>query len=138
MNIDPTTLATTAAIQRQFAERARQTQTMVNAAAIQEGSTAEYVANYLYEEILKYQANLPEADDVALQVVHFNQSTLIFVENIGYIGYNMVCFHGTDGQGKPLELIQHINQLNFLLTVVPKPVPEQPKRKIGFITPDED
>ena len=137
MNFD-NTLAMTSAIQRQFDERAKQTQTMVNAAAIQEGSTAEYVANYLYEEIIKYQANLPEADDVALQIVHFNQSTLIFVENIGYIGYNMVCFHGTDGQGKPLELIQHINQLNFLLTVVPKPVPEQPKRKIGFITPDED
>ena len=138
MNIDSTTLAATAALERHFAAKSRQTQTMVNAAAIQEGSTAEYVANYLYEEIIKYQADLPEADDVALQVVQFNQSTLIFVENIGYIGYNMVCFHGTDGQGKPLELIQHINQLNFLLTVVPKPVPEQPKRKIGFITPEEN
>lgn len=137
MNFD-NTLAMTSAIQRQFDERAKQTQTMVNAAAIQEGSTAEYVANYLYEEIIKYQADLPEADDVALQVVQFNQSTLIFVENIGYIGYNMVCFYGTDSQGKPVELIQHINQLNFLLTVVSKPVPEQPKRKIGFITPEEN
>ncbi|MCR4719143.1 MAG: hypothetical protein K5768_05885 [Firmicutes bacterium] len=138
MNIDSTTLAATAAIQRQLAERSRQTQTMVNAAAIQEGSTAECVALYLYEEILKYQANLPELDDVALQVVHFNQTTLIFVESIGYIGYNMVCFRGTDSQGKPMELIQHIHQLNFLLTVVPKPIPEQPKRKIGFICPDEE
>lgn len=137
MNFD-NTLAMTSAIQRQFDERAKQTQTMVNAAAIQEGSTAEYVANYLYEEIIKYQADLPEADDVALQVVQFNQSTLIFVENIGYIGYNMVCFYGTDSQGKPVELIQHINQLNFLLTVVSKPIPEQPKRKIGFITPEEN
>ena len=138
MNIDSTTLAATAALERQFAARSRQTQTMVNAAAIQEESTAEHVARHLYEEIINYQANLPDVNDVALQVVHFNQSTLIFVENIEYIGYNLVCFYGKDNQGKPMELIQHIHQLNFLLTVVPKPIPEEPKRKIGFVCPNEE
>lgn len=112
-------------------------QAMVEAAKIQQYSTAEYVAKHLYEQMLTYQANLPANDDVALQVVQFNQSTIILVNNIGYIGSNLVCFFGTDTAGKPLELIQHIHQLSFLLMVEPKPVQESdqcvPKRKIGFV-----
>lgn len=67
-----------------------------------------------------------------MSVVQFNQSITILVKEIGYIGYNLVCFHGEDTSGKPLELVQHVQQLNFLLMVVSKPEPEAPKRKIGF------
>lgn len=68
-----------------------------------------------------------------MSIVQFNQSTTILVESIGYIGYNLVRFVGKDNSGKPLELIQHISQLNFLLMVVPKPEKEPEKRKIGFL-----
>ena len=68
-----------------------------------------------------------------MMLVQFNQSITIFVKQIGYSGYNLVCFHGEDTEGKPLELIQYVQQLNFLLTVVPKPEPEVPKRQIGFV-----
>lgn len=108
-------------------------QKMISAATIQEGSTAQIVAENLYQEILNYQANLPDTEDVAMSVVSFNQTTTILVDSIGYIGYNLVRFGGKDGAGKPLELIQHISQLNFLLTIVPKPEPEIKKRKIGFV-----
>ena len=87
----------------------------------------------IYEEIRDYQNNLPDTEDVAMSIVQFNQSITIFVKEIGYIGYNLVCFHGEDTSGKPLELIQHVQQLNFLLMVVQKPKPEVPKRKIGFV-----
>ncbi len=125
-------------IQRSLDEAARNRQIEINASKIQLGSTAECVARHLYHQILDYQSNLPDTDDVALQVVQFNQSTIILVESIGYIGYNLVCFYGKDIQGKPVELIQHIHQLNFLLTVAPKPVPDTPKRKIGFVCQDEE
>lgn len=35
--------------------------------------------------------------------------------------------------GRMSTLIQHVSQLNFLLTSVPKE-PDKPKRKIGFST----
>ena len=38
--------------------------------------------------------------------------------------------------GREATLIQHINQLNFMLTSVEKE-PDRPKRKIGFISDDE-
>lgn len=108
-------------------------QKTIDMALIQEGSVAEVVAQNIYEEILKYQSNLPEEDDVAISVVHFGMSTTILVDSIGYIGYNLIRFGGKDNSGKPLELIQHVSQLDFLLTVASKPVPEAPKRRIGFV-----
>ena len=112
-------------------------QKMINVATIQEGSTAQIVAENLHQEILNYQSNLPDEEDVAISIVQFNQSTTILVDSIGYIGYNLVRFGGKDNSGKPLELIQHISQLNFLLTVVQKPESEVPKRQIGFVSQDD-
>lgn len=109
----------------------------INSAKIQVGSRAEQVAYYLYDAIRDYQSKLSDTEDVAISVVQFNQSTTILVNNIGYIGYNLVCFHGEDTSGKPLELIQHVQQLNFLLMVVPKPEQKTPKRKIGFVNSPE-
>lgn len=123
------TLTALNAIQKSNADK----QKMINAAIIQEGSTAQIVAENLYQEIINYQANLAETEDVAMMIVKFNESITILVDSIGYIGYNLVRFGGKDNSGKPLELIQHISQLNFLLTVVSKLEPEVPKRKIGFV-----
>lgn len=108
-------------------------QKTIDMALIQEGSVAEVVAQNIYEEILKYQYSLPEKDDVAISVVHFGMSTTILVDSIGYIGYNLIRFGGKYSSGKPLVLIQHVPQLDFLLTVVSKPEPEAPKRRIGFV-----
>lgn len=123
------TLTAINAIQKSTADK----QKMVNAAVIQEGSTAQIVAESLHQEILNYQSKLSDIEDVAMSIVKFNESITIFVDSIGYIGYNLVRFGGKDSSGKPLELIQHVSQLNFLLMVVPKPNPEVPKRKIGFV-----
>lgn len=67
-----------------------------------------------------------------MALAHLGVTTTIMVDSIGYIGYNLIVFRRVNNSGKPLELIQHINQLDFLLTVVPKPTPQAPKRLIGF------
>ena len=121
-------------IQDQLNKVVKNREIEINASKIQVYSTAEQTARNLYAEILRYQANLPEDEDVAMMLVQFNETTTILVKDIGYSGYNLVCFHGEDIEGKPMELIQHVQQLNFLLTVVPKPKPEAPKRKIGFVS----
>lgn len=111
-------------------------QKLINAAQIQAESTAEPIAKHLFQEILRFQQNLPDTEDVLMMLVQFNQSTTILVENIGYIGHTMISFHGKDTNNNPIELIQHISQLNFLLTACKKLEPELPKRKIGFVVED--
>mgnify|MGYP001165821053 FL=1 len=120
-------------VKRQMQQNQANRQIEINASKMQFDSRAEQVAYYLYEEIRDYQNNLPDTGDVAMSIVQFNQSITILVKEIGYIGYNLVCFHGEDTSGKPLELIQHVQQLNFLLMVVPKPEIEAPNRQIGFV-----
>lgn len=123
------TLTTLNAIQKSHTKN----QKMISTATIQENSIAQIVAENLYQEILNYQANLSNTEDVPVSLVQFNETITILVDSIGYIGYNLVRFGGKNNSGRPLELIQHISQLNFLLTTVPKNVPEVPKRKIGFV-----
>lgn len=131
MSFDMTSVANSLEKSFDYASQIRQKE--IDATEIQLGSTAEYVAYNLYREILKYQENLKNTEDVAMKLVQFSSTTTILVKEIGYSGYNLICFYGEDTNGKPLELIQHIQQLNFLLMVVPKIEPEVPKRNIGFV-----
>lgn len=109
-------------------------QKTISMGTIQEGCIAEVVAQNIYEEIKAFQATLPDENDVALSIVQFGGTTTMFVDSIGYIGYNLIRFGGLDSSGKPLELIQHVSQVNFLLMVAGKPDAEMPKRHIGFVT----
>ena len=104
-----------------------------NEAVRLQSTHANVVAELLHRRIVEYQKKLSDTEDVALAVTAFNESSLLVVESVGYIGSTLVVFHGTDTQGKPLELIQHISQINVFLTAAAKPTPETPKRKIGFV-----
>ena len=124
-------------IQRILQQNYQDKQKMAEAAKIQADGNAEQIAYYLLAEAREFQANLPDAEDVAMALVNFGQFTTLLVESIGNIGYNLVRFSGKDSNGKPMELIQHVSQIDFYLTVVPKETPETPKRKIGFC-PDSE
>lgn len=80
--------------------------------------------------ILEFQDSLDKEHDVGLLLTNFGQSMLMEVTHIGYEKSVLMVFRGLVN-GRESTLIQHINQLNFLITSVPKK-PDQPKRKIGF------
>lgn len=106
-------------------------------ADIQNENTAPVIAQKLYEVLCSYQESLPDEDDMVLAVAHFGETVNIIVNKVGYIGYNLIVFYGEDSYGKPQKLIQHINQLDFLLSAQPKEIPEAPRRQIGFQTESE-
>ena len=99
----------------------------------QNQNMAKDIAYAIYDEVVEFQKSLPSNTDVAIQLVTFGSSSTLLVDTIGYKGGNLIVFRGKDNSGKPLELIQHIHQLNFLLKVAQPPQqPAPPKRKIGF------
>lgn len=108
-------------------------QKLVDAAQIEISSTAPVVAQLLYQEIIEYQNSLSNEEDIAIQVVKFNESITLLVESIGYTGCNLVWFESKDNNGSRLRLVQHVQQLNFLMMTIAKEKPELPKRKIGFV-----
>lgn len=80
--------------------------------------------------VLDFQASLDSEHDVGVMLTNFGSTVLMEVTNIGYEKSVLMVFKGFVN-GRESTLIQHINQLNFLLTSVPKE-PDFPKRKIGF------
>ena len=66
-------------------------------------------------------------------ITNFGHSVTMHVTEIGYEKSVLMIFKGYVN-GKMSTLIQHISQLNFLLTSVPKEN-DRPKRPIGFFPP---
>lgn len=90
----------------------------------------------LHKYITEYQNSLDDEHEVALLLTNFGQSILMQVCEISYEESVLLIFKGYVN-GKYSTLIQHVNQLNFLITSVEKE-PGRPKRKIGFIFPESD
>lgn len=84
----------------------------------------------LKKYITAFEAGLDDEHEVGVMLTNFGQSILMSVTNITYEESVLMVFKGFVN-GREATLIQHINQLNFLLTTVEKE-PDRPKRKIGF------
>ncbi len=80
--------------------------------------------------ILEFQATLDDEHDIGVWFTNFGSSVLMQVTQIGYERSALMVFKGYV-DGKMATLIQHVSQLNFLLTTVPKE-PDVPHRTIGF------
>ncbi len=85
----------------------------------------------LCEYIKEFQDELDNDHEVCIQLASFGQSILMQVTDIGYANPSLITFDGYVN-GQHCQLIQHVNQLSFLLMSSPKAEPEKPPRRIGF------
>ena len=90
----------------------------------------EIIKRYIQE----YKSSLDSEHEVGLWLTSFGQAMLMQVTSITYEKSVLLVFTGYVN-GKESTLIQHINQLNFLLTSIEKE-PNREKRKIGFGSQD--
>ncbi|MCM1224428.1 MAG: DUF6173 family protein [Lachnospiraceae bacterium] len=89
----------------------------------------------LSKYIKDFEQALDENHEVGLILTNFGQSVTMQVTEIGYEKSVLMIFKGYVN-GRMSTLIQHVSQLNFLLTSVEKE-PDRPKRTIGFHLPEE-
>lgn len=85
--------------------------------------------------IERFEESLDPEHEVGVMLTNFGQSILMQVTHVTYEKSVLMVFKGFVN-GREATLIQHINQLNFMLTSVEKE-PDRPKRKIGFTADDE-
>ncbi len=88
----------------------------------------------LEKYIRDFEQTLDSEHEVGLMLTNFGQSVTMQVTEIRYEESVLMIFKGYVN-GRMATLIQHINQLNFLLTSVEKE-PNRPKRTIGFVVPE--
>ena len=78
-----------------------------------------------------FESSLDAEHEVGISLTNFGQSVLMQVTQIAYEDPVLMIFKGYVN-GREATLIQHVNQLNFMLTTVDKE-PDRPKRQIGFV-----
>lgn len=83
--------------------------------------------------IRDFEQSLDENHEVGIILTNFGQSITMQVTEIGYEKSVLMIFKGYVN-GRMSTLIQHVSQLNFLLTSIEKE-PDRPKRTIGFSYP---
>lgn len=95
---------------------------------------ADWKYEKIMEEIRDFEETLDAEHEIALQLTSFGSSVTMIVTNISYQNPDMLYFYGFVN-GKDSQLIQHINQLNFLITSVEREDKTKPARRIGFNLP---
>ena len=100
---------------------------------LSDGDCADYQYEIIMNEIADFESALDDDHEVALKLCNFGQSIIMNVEDIGYHNPYLIFYYGYVN-GQYSQLIQHISQINFLLTSVPKSDPNKSARRIGFKT----
>ena len=89
----------------------------------------------LTRHIKEFESKLDSEHEVGLLLTNFGQTVTMQVTEISYEKSVLMIFKGYVDD-KMSTLIQHINQLNFLLTSLDKS-DDHPKKPIGFVLPSE-
>lgn len=96
-------------------------------------NTAKDIAYYIHQEMIEFQNDLKNSDDIFVSFIPLVKDKIIQVTNVGYIGDSLIFFEGTNSSGRRVEVVQHMSQVNYYMTSAPRKDPEHPRRQIGFV-----
>lgn len=106
--------------------------------SIRDYNYADWKYEKIIEQIRDFEESLDENHEVGLKLASFGSSITMLVTEIGYQNPDLLYFYGSIN-GTESQLIQHMSQLNFLLTSVEREDKSVPARRIGFsLTHDEE
>ena len=89
----------------------------------------------LYQEIADFEATLDDDHELGMPVVGGPLGLCVHVREIYLYGTDKLVFVGIDPDQRPVRLVQHLTQLNFLMQSAPKLSSEAVR--IGFHVPTE-
>ncbi len=101
-------------------------------AEAREAPTARRAVDNIAVRIRAFEAALDASSEVGVHLVSFGGSTVLHIREVDYEQPNLIFFRGCLDDGSPVELIQHLSQLSFLLMRVPRLEPDKPRPPIGF------
>ena len=94
-------------------------------------------AQWAYERIKSliydFERGLSPEEEVGCRLVSFGNTSVYYIDDVGYWGPDIIIFHCTDASSSvKADLIQHISQLNVLLLKLPRKSSDKEARRIGF------
>lgn len=95
-------------------------------------SLAQIMFENVVDRIRKFESALPNELQAAGNIVTGPGCTFL-INKVSYMEPDIILFSGLLPDGAAVELVQHISQLNLLLTALPrKDDISKPRREIGF------
>lgn len=102
---------------------------------MQEPTAHKSPAQWAYERIImhikKFEETLDNDHEVGMGFAG-GDAGVIKIEGLGYFDPDIVTYHGSNADGAKTQLIQHVSQLNVMLTASPKQVDQAEPNRIGF------
>ena len=95
---------------------------------------AEYAVKAIYEEIADFEASLDSDHEIGMPIVGGPAGLCVHVREVYRFGTDKLVFVGVDSDQRPVRLIQHLSQLNFLMLAAHKIGPVAVR--IGFHSPE--
>jgi hypothetical protein len=102
------------------------------AAEAHEAQSAAGCVRRLEAQIRLFESELDADHDVGIRLVNFGSEITFHVTDISSVEPDLIIFSGKTQAGAPVRLLQHRNQIDFLLTTLERSDPDQPKRPVGF------
>jgi hypothetical protein len=104
----------------------------LEAVNIEDKSAAEWAYERLTIYIQEFEAQLDNQHEVAMGFAG-SEAGVLQIEGMGFFDPDILTFFGTDEDGVPTQLIQHVSQLSVILRAMPKAAPaEDAPKRIGF------
>lgn len=94
-------------------------------------SPAEWMYQRLAQAVHAFEKNLDNEHEVAFNLVSAGGGQMLHADNIGFWAPDLLVFMGRNEQGLPIQLFQHVSQVNMVLAAAKKQQPDAPRR-IGF------
>lgn len=95
-------------------------------------SPAAWMYLRLAQAIAAFEKKLDAEHEVGLRLVNLGDNQVLRVEDLGYWSPDLLLFFGKGADGAPIQLMQHVSQVSFVLVAAKKPQPEAEPRRIGF------
>lgn len=94
-------------------------------------SAAEWMYLRLAQAIDAFEKKLDDEHEVAFNLVSTGGGQMLHADSLGFWAPDLLVFVGRNEQGLPIQLFQHVSQVNMLLAAAKKQTPE-PAKRIGF------
>lgn len=90
---------------------------------------AQWMYKRLVEHINDFEEKLDKEHEIGARMVNLSGQSF-YIEDMGFHGPDLVMFYGTNGENEPVQLLQHVSQVNVLLIAMKKR--HDRAKRIGF------
>lgn len=93
--------------------------------------SAEAMFHQIAKQIAEFEEQLDENEDVGAILVSGPCNATFHIVGLEYRGRDLIVFRGINEHKKAIQLLQHVAQINVLLTALPKE--SEKANRIGFM-----